>query len=81
MDIETVSAIVLVGLLVVVSLDFDKYYAPGFHTAARHPFARFLAGLAIVVLAATNTVLASIALVIVFFWIANVDLLSTIQLN
>lgn len=81
MDMETVGAVVLVGLLVVVSLDFDRYYAPGLHDAARHPFARFLAGLAVVVLAGANTVLASIALVIVFFWIANVDLLSTIQLD
>lgn len=77
MEYETVVAALLVGLLVFFSLDFDKHYANGIHDAARHPFARFLAGLAVTVLAATNPALASLALVVVFFWIADVNLLSS----
>jgi hypothetical protein len=38
----------LVALIVVFSLEFDKAYLPALHNAARHPLARFLAGLGIV---------------------------------
>jgi hypothetical protein len=54
MDYDAVIAALLVALLVFFSLDFDKHYADGIHDAARHPFARFLAGIGVVVLAARN---------------------------
>jgi hypothetical protein len=77
MDYESVIAAILVALLVFFSLDFDKHYADGIHDAARHPFARFVAGLGVAILAARNPALASLALVVVFFWIADVNLLSS----
>ena len=80
MDYETALAIGFVGLFVYFSLDFKKHYASQFHDTARNPFARFLAGVCVVVLSSTNPILAMIALSIVFFWIADVHLLSTIVL-
>lgn len=77
MDYDAIVAAVLVALLVFFSLDFDKHYADGIHDAARHPFARLLAGLGVVVLAARNPALGSLALLVVFFWIADVNLLSS----
>jgi hypothetical protein len=79
-DTRTVTAIVLVGLLVVFSLEFDKPYAPALHEAARHPFARLLAGLGVVALATVDPLLAVLGLVVVFFWIADVNLLSSFAL-
>jgi len=52
-----------------------------FHGAARHPFMRFLAGLVVTLIAAQNPLLAAIALVIVFFWIADIHLLSSFKLT
>ncbi len=80
MDYETIIAILLMVLMLYFSLDFDKYYGNGFHDAARHPFYRFLAGVCVVYMASINPILAILALVVVFFWIADVHLLSSFQL-
>jgi hypothetical protein len=77
MEYETVLTVALIGCVVYFSLDFDKIYGNGFHDAARHPFARFLAGLCVLYLAEENPKLAILALLIVFFWIADVNLLSS----
>lgn len=77
MDYDAIVGAILVALLVFFSLDFDKHYADGIHEAARHPFLRFLAGLGVAVLATRNPILASLALIVVFFWIADVNLLSS----
>jgi hypothetical protein len=80
MDLETLLTICLVGLFIFFSIDFQKHYAREFHEAARNPFLRFLAGLFVLCIANVNPILGAIALSIVFFWIADVYLLSTIVL-
>ena len=79
MDYETIAAAILVAVLVFFSIDFHKYYTTEFQEAARNPMLRFLAGLLIVWIASINPILAAIALTIVFFWIADVHLLSSIS--
>jgi hypothetical protein len=79
-EFQTVLGVVLLGLLLFISLDFDKHYTPFIHESARHPFIRFLAGLGIVLLATLNPIHSVLALMIVFFWIADVNLLSSIKL-
>ncbi len=80
MDVETLTAIGLMVSLVFFSLDFDRHYGRNFHNAARHPFARFLAGMAVAYLASRNPMNAVLALIVVFFWIADVNLLSSFSL-
>jgi len=80
MEFETILGVALVGFLLFISLDFHKYYAPYIHDSARHPFIRFLAGLGIALLATLNPIHSVLALMIVFFWIADVHLLSSIKL-
>ena len=83
MDVGTVDialGVVLVALLVGFSLDFKKSYANGIHSAARHPALRFLAGAAVVALGARHPVLGLLALLVVFFWVADVHLLSSFSL-
>lgn len=77
MEYETILSIVLVGLFLCFSIDFQKRYSTEFHEAARNPFMRFLAGIFVVYVASVNPVLAVVALSIVFLWIADVQLLST----
>jgi hypothetical protein len=79
-DVQTFVGVLLLGLLMFMSLDFDKHYAPYIHDSARHPFARFVAGMAIASLAMLNPIHSVIALMIIFFWIADVNLLSSIKL-
>ncbi len=77
---DTMLALVLTGFLLYFSMDFHKHYSNGFHEAALHPAARFIAGLAVVYLSQSYPLLASILLMIVFFWMADVNLLSSFQL-
>ena len=72
--------VLLVALIVFFSLEFDKPYMPSVHAAARHPIARLVAGAAVVYLATISPLLATLALVVVFFWIADVNLLSSVKL-
>jgi len=69
-----VALLALVGL---VSLRFELPYGYGLDVAARHPAARCLAGAAVVALSLRHPVLATLGLIAVFFWIADVHLLSS----
>ena len=80
MDYEGVVGAILVALLLFFSLDFDKPYAAWFHDMARQPFARFLAGLAVAYASTYNATYGMLALIVVFFWIADVHLLSSVKL-
>lgn len=80
MEYESLLAAVFIGFILYFSLDFDKQYGNGFHDLARHPFARFLAGSMVVYVASLNPKLAILALLVVFFWIADVNLLSSFSL-
>jgi hypothetical protein len=79
-EFQTVIGVALLGLLFFISLDFDKHYTSIIHESALHPFARFVAGLGIALLATLNPIHSVLALMIVFFWIADVNLLSSIKL-
>jgi hypothetical protein len=80
MDLDTAAAVILVVCLLYFSLNFDRKYGNGVHDAARHPFARFLVGMGVAILAGINPILAILGLIIAFFWIADVTLLSSISL-
>jgi hypothetical protein len=80
MDYNSILGVSLVALIVFFSLEFDKAYFPALHRAARHPLARFIAGMGIVLLAAEDTLLAVLFMIVVFFWIADVNLLSSFAL-
>lgn len=80
MDYESMFGVFLVALIVFFSLEFDKAYIPALHNGARHPLARFLAGLAVVYLASIDPLLAILSFIVVFFWIADVNLLSSFAL-
>lgn len=80
MDYGTIVAVILTVFLLYFSLDFDKKYSFGFRDAALHPAARFAAGLGLAYVAQKHQMLASVLLVVVFFWIADVNLLSSFPL-
>ena len=67
----------LMAILLLVSIDFERHYSFGTNELALNPFARFLAGLIVAYLASWNVVAGSIALLVVFLWIADVHLLSS----
>jgi hypothetical protein len=81
MEYDTIVIGALIVLLLYFSLDFDKHYSPMFHNASRHPFMRFIAGIVLILTAEYNPQLSAILLLIIFFWIADIHLLSTLNLQ
>jgi len=75
--LDVILCIGLLALVSLVSLRFELPYGYGLDVAARHPAARFVAGAAVVALSLRHPVLAVLGLVAVFFWIADVHLLSS----
>lgn len=76
MELDTILIAILIIILLFFSLDFDKHYSPMFHKASRHPFMRLLAGIILAGTAAYNPLQAAILMIIIFFWIADIHLLS-----
>jgi hypothetical protein len=72
---------VLFACLLLVSLPFERRYAKHLQEAAQHPGIEFLAGIALLVLASYDVLLASLGLLLLFLWIADVQLLSSISLT
>ena len=79
MTVDAGIALGLILLIVVFSLRFDVHYAYGLEAAARHPAARFVAGAGVVALSLRHPLLAVLALIAVFFWISDVDLLTRVR--
>lgn len=73
----TITSIILMAILLIFSIDFERYYSFGTNELALNPFARFIAGLIVAYLASWNIVAGSISLLVVFLWIADVHLLSS----
>lgn len=74
------SSILVIGLLV-VSLPFERRYAQHLQEGAHNPGVRFLAGLALLGFAAYDPMLAGLAFLAIFLWIADVQLLSSVSLT
>lgn len=75
--LDVVLCVAFLAIIGFVSLRFELPYGYGLDVAARHPAARFLAGAAVVALSLRHPVLAALALIVVFFWIGDVHLLSS----
>jgi hypothetical protein len=71
-----VGAVLLVSLLV-VSVHFERRYAPLLSSLAHEPAARFLAGMGLLWVASLDVTLGGLALVVLFLWIADIQLLSS----
>lgn len=80
--IETtaVLGILLLACLFVVSFPFEAHYARQVQTWAHHPAARFAAGCALVGFAWLDPLLGALAFLVLFLWIADIQLLSSIKL-
>jgi hypothetical protein len=63
--------------MILISMPFERGYHKILADLAHHTGARFLAGIALIVLASYDIVLASMAFVILFLWIADIQLLSS----
>ena len=76
----TLGAVLLLCLFL-VSFPFEQRYTKLIHESAHHPGMQFLGGLALVSIATVDPLLGGLALLAIFLWIADVQLLSSIKLS
>ena len=74
---------ILGGLLIIcvflISLQFEKRYGMFLSSNAHYPGARFLAGFLLVLIAGMDPLLGALALLILFLWIADTELVSSLR--
>ncbi len=73
--------VVLLACLFLVSFPFEQRYARLMQESAHNPGMQFLAGLALVLIASVDPLLGGLALLVLFLWLADVQLLSSIKLS
>jgi hypothetical protein len=79
MNLKIVLGILLLTCMIVISMPFERGYHQVLADLAHHTGARFMAGIALLLLASYDIVLASMAFIILFLWIADIQLLSSIR--
>lgn len=73
---KSVTGFILLICLILVTAPFERRYSRMVTAAAANPAIRFAAGLALVLLASQDVILAGLAFVVIFVWIADIHLLT-----
>jgi hypothetical protein len=81
MDAKSLLGAVLLVCIILVSIPFEKRYTHKLNELAHNPAARFFSGLLLVALATYDIILGSLAFLVVFFWFADIDLVSSLKLK
>jgi hypothetical protein len=81
MDPFVLLAAGLVVCLFIVSVRFEQQYSTLFRDLAKHPGARLVAGLLLVLMASIDPLLGALTLLILFLWLADIHLLTSIHLT
>jgi uncharacterized membrane protein YbhN (UPF0104 family) len=79
-ETKTVIAVILLVILFVISIPFEKEYANMISSLAQNPAARLFAGLVVTYLSYHDILLGALAFVTVFLWMTDIQLLSTSNL-
>lgn len=74
-------ATVLILMLVFISLPFERRYGKELTELAHNPAARFLGGVGLLLLANMDPILGGLGFLLLFLWIADIQLLSSVSLS
>ncbi len=78
---KTILAIVLIVVLFVISVPFEKRYNKMMNHMAQEPATRLFAGLVVLWLAGQDIVLGALAFIILFLWMSDIHLLSSLKIH
>jgi hypothetical protein len=81
MEVKFSLGILLLVCLLVVSFPFERRYEHAIHESAHNPGMQFLAGVALIGIASLDPLLGGLALLVIFLWLADVQLLSSFKLS
>ncbi len=80
MEYQTWLGIGLLVCLILVSVPFERRYSKMISYQAQTPSARFFAGIVLILLASQDPMLGALAFLVLFLWVADIQLLSSIRL-
>jgi hypothetical protein len=80
MELKVVLGIFLILCLFFVSIPFETRYAKFLSQSAHNSGMQFLAGMILITIASIDPILAALALLVIFLWIADVKLLSSTRI-
>jgi hypothetical protein len=78
---KTIVGIVLMVVLFLISIPFEKRYSSALSYLAQEPSTRLLAGVLLLYLSYQDIVLGSIAFIILFLWMSDIHLLSSLKIE
>jgi hypothetical protein len=81
MEGKFVLGAVLLFCLFAVSFPFEQRYAHLMQEYAHNPGTQFVAGLTLVAVASVDPLLGGLALLAIFLWLADVQLLSSVKIS
>ena len=80
-EYKTILAGILMVILFLISIPFEKKYNPFISSLAQEPATRLFAGLIVLYLAYEDIVLGAIAFIILFLWMSDIHLLSSLKIE
>ncbi len=80
MDVQLLVGILLLVCVFLVSIPFEKRYGNIISSLAHEPAVRLVGGAGLLWAASVNPALAGLVLVVLFLWIADIQLLSSLRL-
>lgn len=80
MELKLLVSAVLLLCLFMVSVPFEQRYSTYMASLAHEPAARMVAALGLLWAASVDVTLGALALVILFLWMADIQLLSSLRL-
>lgn len=79
-EFKTILGVILLVVIFVISIPFEKQYADTLSQMASDQSARLFAGVALLWLAYNDIMLGALGFVVVFLWLSDIQLLSTLKL-
>ena len=77
---KTIVGVILVVILLLISMPFEKRYNKVLNHLAQEPATRLFAGLVVLYMAYHDIMLGALAFMILFLWMSDIHLLSSLKM-
>ena len=81
MDMKDVIGILLIAIILLALIPFEKRYSKTLNELAQNPAARFITSLVVLYLTSYNLVLGGLGFIVLFLWVSDIHLLSSLKLQ
>jgi hypothetical protein len=80
-DAKDAVGILLIVIILIALMPFEKRYNKTLNMLAQNPAARFIVSIAVLILTSYNLVLGGLGFIVLFLWVSDIHLLSSLKLR